>query len=434
MAQSAWVPPVASRQRLPNGLTLVLDPQHYSPVVALVAMVRAGSANDPDSLSGLANLTAGMLSRGSRNYTAEQIAQQIDFTGAELSVECDYDATYISLSVLSRHLDVVLPVFLDLLQHPAFDSTELRLLRQETLSGIRLQQDRPDQVSQLAFFDLLYGSHPYHRPVEGSEETLLRIAPSDLRRFYQTYYGPNNVAIAVVGDVRSGGISSFLKRETKGWPLASPTSPSLAAVSLPSKPRAVIIHRPISQAYINLGFLGPQRNDADYQAVRIMNYILGGGGFVSRLTKSIRIQQGLAYDVDAFFEPRSGQGPYQVSLQTKVASADTAIKTALAEMRKLRDLPVDSGELVEARNFILGSYPFRFETYGQAARQLLILELHGLDAGYFRHDLDLTGRVDAADVKRAALRLLRPDNYVLAIVADTSQLELSIPELKFQKQ
>jgi zinc protease len=139
--------------------------------------------------------------------------------------------------------------------------------------------------------------------------------------------------------------------------------------------------------------------------------------------------QGLAYDVDSYYDPRSDYGPYLLSLQTKCTSADTAIKSLIIEMRRIQDQPVSDAELNEAKDYLRGSYPFRFETNGQMARQFLYLELYELGPDYFGRDIDKTMAVTQDDVMRAAKRFLRPDNFLLAVVTDTSQTRLAIPGL-----
>jgi len=195
-----------------------------------------------------------------------------------------------------------------------------------------------------------------------------------------------------------------------------------------------MINRQLNQAYINLGFLGPKRNEPDYQAIRLMNYILGGGGFVSRLMKSVRTAQGLAYDVGSSYDPRLDNGPYYLFVQTKCASADTAVKSLLLEMKRIQNELVTDEELKEAKDYIRGSYPFRFETNSLTARQFLYVELYDLGWDYFKIDLIKTEKVNKQDIMAAANKYLRPEKYLLAMVTDTSQTKLNIPGLKIDTQ
>ncbi|MDP2807802.1 MAG: insulinase family protein [bacterium] len=184
-AQSGWQPPRPQRATLGNGLTLLLVPKTSLPVVTVSAMVKGGSASDPKTLSGLANFTAEMLSKGTSSRTARQIAQSFDQSGAQYSVRCDYDASYFSLTCLSQDLEKLLPVFMDLLQNPKMDSSEVERLRDQLITSLQSRQDQPRTVSQLAFEKWLYGQHQYNNPVEGEEATVSAIRSGDLISYHK---------------------------------------------------------------------------------------------------------------------------------------------------------------------------------------------------------------------------------------------------------
>jgi len=433
-AQSIWTPPRPQRVDLKNGLTLLLLKDTQLPVISMDIMVKAGSITDPEGFSGLSNFTAEMLSKGTASRNALDIAESFDFVGARFSVNCDYDAVFLSLTTLSRDFDKAAPVLFDILSRPVFDSTEVGRLRAELASAIEAKEDRPNTQSAEAFGNMLYGKHPYAQPPMGNLESLARISRQDLANHHKKYYLPNNCVISVVGNFEPARMRKLIERNLGQWPKRDIPKLSLPEIARIGQSRALLINRQINQAYINLGFLGPKRNDPDYQAIRVMNYILGGGGFVSRLVKNIRMAQGLAYDVDSYYDPRTDYGPYSLSVQTKCSSADTAVKSLIAEMKRIQNEPVSDEELKEAKDYIRGSYPFRFETSGQTARQYLYIELYGLGNDYFKQDMEKTLAVTKDDVTAAAKKYLRPDNYLLAIVTDTSQTSLKIPGLKIEKQ
>lgn len=433
-AQGIWTPPQPKKITLKNGLTILLLENRQLPVISVDVMVKAGSITDPAGYAGLANFTAEMLSKGTSSRSALDIAESFDFVGAQYSVKCDYDAVFLSLTTLAKDFDRAVPVLFDLLSKPVFDSMETKRLQGELISAIEAKGDRPNIQSVEAFNLMLFGDHPYAHPEMGGAESVSRISRQDLAAHHKKYYTPNNCIISVVGDFKSSHIKKIIEQNLGRWP--SREIPKLQLPEIPAigQSRALLINRQINQAYINLGFPGPKRNDPDYQAIRVMNYILGGGGFVSRLMKSIRMVQGLAYDVASYYDPRTDFGPYILSVQTKCASADTAIKSLIAEMRLIQNQPVSDEELKEAKDYIRGSYPFRFETIGQIARQFLYIELYDLGADYFKKDIEQTLKVSKADVMAAAKKYLKPDNFLLAIVTDTSQTKLNIPGLKIEKQ
>ncbi len=429
-----WQPPAPKRTILGNKLTVITLDRPSSQMVTLSAMVRGGSAADPDSLPGLASFAVSMLTEGTLRRNAEQIASEIDFRGARLEADCDHDASYLTLTCLSRDLESLLPLFFEVLTKPSFRKEETEIVRRQTLSSLQLHQDRPRQISEQLFDSLLYGSHPYGHPVLGRTQGIQIIMPEHLRRFHQTYFRPHNTCLAIAGSFSHRRLLSSIRHLTADWqpgpsPKIDPPPPPPAA-----RPKALLLHRPLSQAYITLGFWGPSRNDPDFQAVRLMNYILGGGGFSSRITKSVRVEHGLAYDVDSYFEPRVGPGPYRFTVQTKTASADTAIKLMLHQMRRLAAEPVSESELKEAKDYILGSYPFRFETNEQIVRQYLAAELYGQGYDYFAQDLKKTAAATARELLASAQRLLRPRDFYLAVVGDTTQLRLDIDGLILERR
>ena len=433
-AQSGWQPPRPQRVTLGNGLVLLMVPKISLPLVTVSAMVKGGSASDPKALSGLANFTTEMLSRGTSSRTAQQIAQSFDQSGAQFSVNCDNDASYFSLTCLSQDMEKLLPVFMDLLQNPKMDSSEAERLRDQLITSIQAQQDQPQAISQLAYEKLLYGRHQYNHPVEGEEATVGAIKSGDLSAYHKKYFVPNNVVIAIVGDVKPAKVAGLLKKLTKIW--SKSEIPAMVFDQIPNiaGPGLQMIHRPITQAYVVLGFLGPKRLDPDYQAARVMNYILGGGGFVSRLVTKIRVQQGLAYDVYSYFSPRLDYGPYTFTVQTKCQTADTAIKTMLLEMERIKKEPVSDQELSEAKAYYRGSYPFRYETNEQIAGQILGAELHGLSPDQVTKDLELIQKVSREDVMQAAQRLLKPQNFIVTMATDTSLTKINIPGLAIEKK
>ncbi len=429
-----WQPPRPQRTILTNKLTVISLSRSSSPMVTLSAMVRGGSAADPDSLPGLANFTASLLTNGTVKRSAQQIASEIDFRGARLEADCDQDACYLTLTCLSRDLESLLPLFFEVLTKPSFQKEEIEIVRRQTLSSLQLSQDRPRQVSEQLFDSLLYGDHPYGHPVLGRPPSIQRLSQEHLQRFHQTYFRPNNTCLAVAGSFSSSRFLSLIRRLTADWRPGPVPKTDLPQPPLPASPQAWLLHRPLTQAYITLGFWGPSRQDPDYQAVRLMNYILGGGGFSSRITKSVRVEHGLAYDVDAYFDPRLGPGPYRFTVQTKTATADTAVKLILRHIQRMMADTVSESELRQAKDYILGSYPFRFETNAQIVRQYLMAEIYGQQYDYFALDLKRTAAATARELLFAARRLLRPQNFYLAVVGDTSQLRFDLPGVTIKQQ
>jgi zinc protease len=428
---AAWQPPRPKRVVLRNRAVLLLSPRPQLPMISMTVMVTAGSAADPADRPGLANFTAEMLFQGTALRGSQQFAAVFDDAGAQYSSRCDQDASYFTLTCLAGDFRRLAPVFFEALLRPALDSTETARVRGELLTSIRSDQDRPNTAGLLAFSGALYGAHPYGHPVSGDAASIASIGRREIAAFHRTWYRPNNCAIAVSGDFKDRGLSSFLAGLLASWTPSGAVPATFPPLAAPAGPVVRLIHRPISQSYVNLGFYGPSRSDRDYPAAKVMNYILGGGGFTSRLTRSIRVRQGLAYDVTSYFDPRVGPGPYIFAVQTKCASTDTAVKSLLAEMRAILADTVPASELEEAKEFYRGYFPFRFETLDLVNRQYLALELCRLDQDFYATDMAGTMAVTGGDVRDAARRLLDPARFVMTIVTDTTQTRINLPGATF---
>ena len=420
----AWAAAIGQRGVLPNGMVLLVAEKHAVPIVTATMLIQAGALWDPSDRPGLANLTAGLLTQGTTTRSASQLSEAIEFVGGSLSVDAGQDVTTVSLSVLSRDLDLGLDLLADILLRPSFAPSEIQRKAQEVIAGIKHKHEDPGEVSAEAFAALAFGRHPYGRPVEGTEASIPTIRREDIVRFHDLYYRPNRTILAVVGDVSLQDLRQRLEGRLGAWPTGGPAvQPPSPPVPLPG-PVVRTIQRDVTQANITLGHLGVRRDDPDYYAILVMNYILGGGGFNSRLMTSIREERGWAYDVGSSFVPDKYSGTFSVTLQTKNETAQQAIEAVLAEMRRIREQPVGDAELKDAKAYLTGSFPLRLDTSGKIARLLANLEYFGLGLDYVDRFPGLIDSVTVADVQRVARQHLDPDRYALAVVADLRRAQI----------
>jgi len=262
-----------------NGMTVIIQEAHSLPVVNVEVIVKAGAVLEPDDKAGLAHLTAELLDEGTATRSATQIADAVDFIGAGLSADGGEDYATASLRVLKKDLNTGMDLLSDILLHPSFPDQELERKRQELLGEIISEKDQPGEVADKAFNQIVFGANPYHRPTEGTEQTLPAISRADVLQFYEQYYHPNNAIMTIVGDITESEAVSLLKTYFGPWarnPIPAVTIPP--AVGL-EKSVVKLIDKDLTQANIILGHLGIDRKNPDYYAVTVMNYILGGGGF-----------------------------------------------------------------------------------------------------------------------------------------------------------
>jgi zinc protease len=428
----SWVVPANAnhvpikRWTTPNGMILLLVERHSLPTVNVEVLVKAGSVYDPEDKAGLAFLTAGLLDEGTASRSSAQIAEEIDFIGARLSASADTDYTSVSLQVLKKDIKVGFDLLSDILTHPVFPEDDVERMRQQVLGGLMADQDEPGIVAEKAFDRLLFGAHPYHRSVEGMEETVPKIQRQDVVNFHNTYYRPNNTILAIVGDLTQEEAEALIKQYLNRWEKKKIPAVEIPKAPYPTPRKVEIIDKGLTQANILLGQLGIARANPDFYAVVVMNYILGGGGFSSRLLTVIRENQGLAYSVDSAFDSRYYPGRFVVSLQTKNTTANVAIQEVIKQLQQIRTSPVTDQELDEAKSYLVGSFPLRMDTNSKMARLLSYTEYFGLGLDYFDHYPRYIQNVTQADVLRVAKKYLDPERLILVAVAKQQEAKIEL--------
>lgn len=414
--------PAVTSSTLANGAKLVVSEQRAVPMVLVQVIVDAGARRDPADRAGLAYLTADLLNEGTATRSAQQINEAIDFIGASLGTSAEMDYASIGLRVLKKDLDTGLDLLADVVLHPAFDEAELARRREAVLASIRASQDNPTMVAVRAFRPALFGSEPYGHPVDGTEASVARITRSDVQKFYRDFYRPSGALVVVVGDISADEAKARLEKALAKWDgrAASPFS----YVEGPPAPAGVVrIDKSVTQAAVILGHRGVARNNPDYEALTAMNYILGAGGFSSRLMDSIRTQAGLVYGVYSAFGTTQARGGFQIVMQTKNESVNEAIARARAEVDRIRNEPVSDAELDEAKRYLTGSYPLKMDSNGEIAQLLVDFSLFDLGFDYVDTYVRRINALTKEDIQRVAREYLHPDSFVEVIVGDQSVID-----------
>jgi zinc protease len=414
---------LGQREVLGSGMVLLTAEAHALPIVTITMLIQAGASLDPPDRPGVANLTAELLMQGTATRTATQISEAIEFVGGSLDVEAGRGVTTLSLHVLSKDLALGLDLLSDVLLHPSFAPAEIQRKAHEVVAEIQHKHEDPGEVAAETFDALLFGSHPYGRPVEGTEASVPTITRDDLVQFHAAFYRPDRAILAAVGDVSVPELRRLLEARLGGWRPGGPPIQPVPAPTPLARPVVRTIQREVTQANIILGHLGVRRDNPDYYAILVMNQILGGG-FNSRLVGTIREAKGWAYGVGSAFDPDKYAGTFSVTLQTKNETAQPAIEAVLAEIRRIRDQGVSATELANAQAYLTGSFPLRLDTSSKVARLLANIEYYGLGLDYADRFSDLINRVSGADVQRVAQQYLHPDRYVLAVVADLTRAQI----------
>lgn len=403
----------------PAGTEVYFVENHDLPILDISVNFPAGSAHDTVEKSGVAGITRYLMTLGAAGMTDEIIANKFADVGAALGGSFDADRAALSLRTLSseREREQALSVFTQILQKPDFPEAVLTREKARIVSGLQESATQPESIASKAFMAALYGSHPYSLDDSGEVDTVTKIKRDDLQTFYQQYYGAKGAVIAIIGDLTHEQAQQLAERISAGLP-ASPAPAAIAAVVAPSQAKEQRIAHPASQSHILLGYTGIKRNDPDLFPLYVGNYILGGGGFVSRLTEEVREKRGLVYSVYSYFMPMAEAGPFQIGLQTKKDQADAALALVHETLDKFLKNGVTESELKAAKANIVGGFPMRIDSNKKILDYLNVIGFYKLPLNYLDEYNKKVESVTAAQIKDAFNRRLNTKNFVTVIVGD----------------
>lgn len=399
----------------PSGARVYFVESRVVPIVDVQLDFAAGSAYAPAGKEGLAGLTRGLLDMGAGDLDEEKIADRLADIGARLGGSTDLDRAGISLRSLSskRELEAGLELLRLVLQQPTFPATALEREKMRTIAGIKESDTRPASIAAKRFSAALYPEHPYGRSATvGSVE---RIDREDLLSFYRAHYGARRAVVSIIGDLSRAEAEAIAQRLTEGLP-ESPAKVSLPDTAMPAR-NTVRIDHPASQAHIHLGVPAVRRGDPDYIPLLVGNYILGGGGFVSRLMKEVREKRGYAYSVYSYFQPLKQPGPFQVGLQTKREQAGEALKVVEEVLDEFLARGPTEEELKAARRNLADGFPLRIDSNRKLLDYLSVIGFYGLPLSYLDDFPRKVEAVTVADIRAAFARHVKPGHFVTVIVA-----------------
>jgi len=416
--------PLGTRTLLDNGATLLVAERPNIPMVVINILLKSGAAADPNGKEGVANLTAELLTRGTKQRSAQALAEELDFLGASLGVDADLETTSITLTTLTKNLSASLTLLADVLTSPTFPIAELEKKQREIAGGLQSHEEDPGWVAQRAFLEKLYPQHPYGRLVEGKVETLAKLTREDVVSYHQTHYRPNNAIIAVAGDITQDKIEKLLRTHLAEWQRGDIPDLTWPEEKQPTATQ-IILDKKVAQANVIMGHIGITRANPDYYNVQVMNYILGGGGFGSRLMDKIREELALVYSIGSSFSARKHTGPFTVVLQTKNASAKQAIEESFNVIKQFVEEGPTEKEVSEAKAYLINSFPLRLVSNRDVAALLPVLEFYDLGLDYPDRYPILIEQITREQVHAAAKTYLHSDHLLQVVVADLAQAGLA---------
>lgn len=423
------LPPV-QKLTLSNGLPVLLVEQHEVPVIQVSVVARAGAGADPRDKPGLASVTADMLDEGAGSRTALQIADELDFLGANLQAGAGWDSTSVGLHVPIKRLSAALPIFADVALQPTFPDSELERVRKDRLTELLQLRDEPRAIASVAFANALYGrSHRYGTAAIGTESSVRAFKRADLAQFHERTFTPANSAIVVVGDVTAASIQPELEKAFGGWKAPPGSAPETVPAAPQVGARGIwIVDKPGSaQSEIRIGRVGPPRSTKDYYALSVMNTILGGS-FTSRLMQNLREKHGYAYGARSGFDYRLSTGPFVAAAAVQTDKTGPALTEFFNELEAIRKT-VTEAEVSKAKNYVALSFPSDVETTGDIAARLAEQFLYDLPNDWLDSYVSRIGAVTLADVRRVATEYIDPAKVAVVVVGDRSKIEADVKAL-----
>lgn len=408
------LPPIFSAVK--NRMKIYAVPRRGLPLVSLHLILPYGAETDPPGKAGLADLAGEMLTLGTRRRSAAQIASEVDGLGASLSVHAGWDATVLHLQGLREDLDRLLELLREIVVEPSFPEEEFSQLQQRRVATLVQQKDESQIVAGEHFEEILFRGSPYDHPVYGTLKTVPLISCDEVRDFYCRRSLPPKSFWVLAGDIDP---EDCFRRLEADFSILTPEPPPVSPFN-PAAPRGIktfLIDRPdLTQSQIRLGHLGIPPSHPDFCVFEVMNYILGGGGFSSRLMQRIRVELGLTYGIRSGLDLRRQTGPFAVATFTPTETTFRCVAEILSILKSFRDQGASKQERDEAVQFLRGSYPLKFETLSQVAQKILQTEVYGLGIDFLRDFPEKIAAAGGADILRCAREYLDPENLVIVIV------------------
>lgn len=407
--------------RSPGGITAWLVEEHSVPLIAMRFAFSGGSSQDPEGKAGVANFLTSMLDEGAGDLDAAAFQERMEELAVRMSFEDGRDTFYGSFQTLTENRDAAMDLLRLALTEPRFEASAVERIRAQLAASLAFAQKNPNQVAGKAWVASAFPGHPYGRPSTGTLESIQKIQSEDLEAYRKRVFARGQLKIAVVGDIDAKTLGEMLDRVFGALPEASDLRP-VPAIKLAGKGKLEVVSLPVPQSVVVFGGQGVKRSDPDFIPAFVMNQILGGGGFNSRLMQEVREKRGLAYGVYSYLQYYDGAEFFAGRVATKNEKVAESIEVIKAELRRMAGTGPTAEELKDAQSYLTGSYALRFDTSAKIASQLLGIQVDGLGRDYVTKRNELINAVTLEDVKRAAKRLLDNDGLIVTVVGQPKGL------------
>ena len=400
-----------------SGARVYFVESHDLPMLDVSVDFAAGSVYDVPEKSGAAGMTLGLMRLGAGGLSESEISRRVADTGAQLANRFDGDRSGLSLRTLTGKAELAqaLDVFSRILQQPEFPAAVLEREKARAVGAIKEADTKPETLLNRNFSRMIYGAHPYGLRGSGEAATVAALNRDDLERFYRRFYSAKRAVVAMMGDLTREQAAAIAEQLTAGLPQGEPLAPLPPVASLERADTRVVAH-PATQSHLLVGMPGIRRDDPDYFPLYVGNYILGGGGFVSRITDEVRSKRGLAYSAYSYFIPLKERGPFVIGLQTRrdqAAEALSVVRKTLAEF--LAGGPTED-ELRKAKQNIIGGFALRIDSNRKIVENLAAIGFYDLPLTYLEDFTVSVEKVTVDEIKRAFAKHVDPARMVTVLV------------------
>ena len=387
------------------------------PIISVEIAFRGGTITDPDGKEGLANMVSGLLDEGAGEFDSAAFQERLQELAIGFSASASKDTFRLGMRTLVENRDEAFHMLGQALSAPRFDPLPVERIRRQITVGLTRDAENPDRIASHTWFAKAFPDHVYGRPNRGSVESVAAVTRDDLVAFARDRFARNNAIIGVVGDVTPEELSRLL--DISFGDLAVSAGAFEVSQTMPSPMGSVtVIRKNIPQSVVMFGLPGIKRNDPDYYAAYVMNYVLGGGGFTSRLYQEVREKRGLAYSVYTYLYPYDYSAVYLGGVATVNARIGESLDIIRAQITDVAENGITADELVRAKTFLNGSFPLRLDSNAKIARMLVAIKLNDLGKDYVDRRPQLIDAVTLEDIQRIAQRLLGNVGLTIVVVGD----------------
>lgn len=414
--------PQPVEKTLANGLRVIVIPKHDVPLVSASLLIKSGSEKDPADLAGLAQMTASLLTQGTKARSAEEIARGVEALGASLSAQAGWDNSSVDVSVMAPNFDKAMKYVGDVVRNPAFKADEIERLRQQTLDSVQVALRDPASLARFVAARAVFGELPYGHAASGTLESIVRIKREQIAGFHSRYYRPENAVLVIAGDVKPESVFATAANELGSWKRTGGVAgqvekPESSAIA----PRVVVVDMPdAGQAAVYVARKGLPRVDPLFYRAIVTNSVLGGG-YSARLNQEIRIKRGLSYGASSSFDLRRDAGPFVAGTQTKNESAAEVAGLIVDELKLLATADLPEPELTPRKAVLIGNFGRSLETSAGIVGRIGALANYGLSIDEINRYISGVQSVTAASVREFAAANLAGESASVVIVGDAKK-------------